>query len=85
VIRARTAYNLLQGADGRWHWRYDAAGLVLVPGAKLGEACERGRSSSSGGGSGGRWARWRVVSDAGRSPGRCSPDWRSPPPGTPTA
>jgi pimeloyl-ACP methyl ester carboxylesterase len=27
VVRARIAYNLVQGADGRWRWRYDAAGL----------------------------------------------------------
>jgi pimeloyl-ACP methyl ester carboxylesterase len=27
AVRDRTAYNLIQGADGRWRWRYDAAGL----------------------------------------------------------
>ncbi|HZU77930.1 MAG TPA: alpha/beta hydrolase, partial [Dehalococcoidia bacterium] len=26
-VRARTTYNLVQDADGRWRWRYDAAGI----------------------------------------------------------
>jgi esterase len=28
--RARTRANLVQGADGRWRWRYDAAGIATV-------------------------------------------------------
>jgi pimeloyl-ACP methyl ester carboxylesterase len=28
TVRARTLANLVQGADGRWHWRYDVAGLA---------------------------------------------------------
>jgi pimeloyl-ACP methyl ester carboxylesterase len=30
AVRERTAYNLVQGADGRWRWRYDGAGIIAT-------------------------------------------------------
>lgn len=30
ALRARTAMNLVQGADGRWRWRYDGARFVAT-------------------------------------------------------
>jgi esterase len=39
AIRARTVQNLVQGADGRWRWRYDGAGLgTTIPTGSAAEA-----------------------------------------------